>query len=127
MMKKPEKCATGAHGCDASIDEYCVNHHQGTNICTTGCFEYWYGADFQYYDLNNVQGVTSVNQCAEICRQTKDCMAFVLNTDIEECWLKVKNSIFHLFLNIDQLFISIRRGLVHLALRNGWRKSLFLL
>ena len=89
IYKNPAKCATGAHGCDASIDEYCVNHHQGTNICTTGCFEYWYGADFQYYDLNNVQGVTSVNQCAEICRQTKDCMAFVLNTDDANCWLKV--------------------------------------
>ena len=39
MCDDIDQCSNGDHGCDSH--ETCVNHHQGTNICTHGCFQLW--------------------------------------------------------------------------------------
>ena len=52
-----KKCATGEHGCTAS--ETCVNHYQGTNVCTEShCFKYFAGIDIPYYDIRSLGTVS---------------------------------------------------------------------
>ena len=50
-----DQCANGQHGCSGF--EVCVNHAQGTNICTHGCFDLWEGFDFPFYDMGMRPGM----------------------------------------------------------------------